>query len=53
MFVIICTVNGLYMHVDGLLWAVGMLSDAVVTVVEEATALAFAGASYKSQEVEV
>ena len=35
MFVIIVTVHGLYMHAGGLLWAVGMLSGAVVTVVDE------------------
>ena len=45
MFVIICTVNGLYMHAGGLLWAVCMLSGVVVAVVEEIPTLAFAAAS--------
>ena len=41
MFVIIKTVNGLYMHAGGLLWTVGMLSDAVVAVVDTAWTFTF------------
>ena len=45
MFVSICTVNGLYMHVGGLLCAVCMLYDVVVAVVEEIPTLTFAAAA--------
>ena len=50
MFVIICTVNGLYMHAGGLLCAVCMLYDVVVAVVEEILALTF-GATSQSRGV--